>query len=236
MINLKEFAKILYDFSLTNFIGVPDSTFKDWISYLDIDERFTNTVAVNECEAIAIAAGNYLASNKASVVYLQNSGLGKIINPLTSLNSKDVFSIPALLMIGWRGEPEGPSDAPQHKMMGKKTLELLKVLEVPYSIIEANAADVVREIKKAVIFMEQEKSPYAIILRKGLFEKLEKNNSKTYDDRQNSLLKREDILKIVLEIIGDEFPVVSTTGKTSRELYELRKQMGLIYNKMSIRN
>ncbi len=136
---------------ITFFSGVPDSTFKDWMKFLadEHGNRLTNIIACNECEATANAAGYHLATGKIGVVYMQNAGEGKTINPLTSLCDPEVYSIPALLMIGWRGEP-GKPDEPQHKKMGRVMIPLLEILEIPYKILPnevEEAEKVIEEMK-----------------------------------------------------------------------------------------
>ena len=103
----KQLYKIFKKNNLTFFTGIPDSTFKNWMKFLadEHGKRLTNIVACNECEAVAIAAGYHLSTRKIAIVYMQNSGEGKAVNPLTSLCDKEVYSIPLILMIGWRGEP-----------------------------------------------------------------------------------------------------------------------------------
>ena len=115
MISCEELFNVFSKQGITFFSGVPDSTFKDWMKFLSSHhgEKLTNIMACNECEAIALASGYYLATRKIGVVYMQNSGEGKTINPLTSLCDSDVYSIPLIMMIGWRGEP-GKKDEPQH--------------------------------------------------------------------------------------------------------------------------
>lgn len=105
MVKCQELYSLLKENDLTFFSGVPDSTFKDWMKFLVDAEDLTNVVAVNECEAVAICAGYHLATGKIGIVYMQNSGEGKTVNPLTSLTDPEVYSMPVLLLIGWRGEP-----------------------------------------------------------------------------------------------------------------------------------
>src|SRR3989338_8622657 len=136
MISCETLFNIFKKNELTFFTGVPDSTFKDWMKFLADEHggRLTNIVACNECEAVATAAGYHLATGKMGIVYMQNSGEGKTVNPLTSLCDKEVYSIPVLLMIGWRGEP-GKKDEPQHKKMGRVMIPLLKTLEIHYKLL-----------------------------------------------------------------------------------------------------
>ncbi|HEY0089853.1 MAG TPA: thiamine pyrophosphate-binding protein, partial [Candidatus Lokiarchaeia archaeon] len=150
MISCQSFFDILKKYDFTFFTGIPDSTFKDWTKFLaDKDgQNLRNIVTCNECEATAIATGYYLATKKIGVIYMQNSGFGQTINPLTSLCDPDVYSIPVLLLIGWRGEP-GKVDEPQHKKMGKILLPLLETLKIPYNILEPDVIQIENDCKKA---------------------------------------------------------------------------------------
>jgi len=144
---------------------------------------------------------------------MQNSGFGKTINPITSLADSEVYSIPMLLMIGWRGEP-GKKDEPQHKKMGRVTIPLLEALEIPYSFFPETVSEFEQLLQKIAIFFKENKKPYA-----EPFSSSKKKES-TYE------MTREEALKIIIESFkGDEI-IVSTTGKTSRELFELRVARG----------
>lgn len=204
----------------TFFTGVPDSTFKAWMSFLDDEhgKRLTNIIAVNECEATAIAAGHYLGTGTPAVVYMQNAGFGKTVNPITSLLDKDVYSIPALLMIGWRGEP-GKKDEPQHKKMGRILLKMLETMEIPYEVLTDNPTEIDTAIKNAKQWMQENNAPFALIVRSGVVdENYEKKTKRT----QNFEMVREDAVKAIVDTLDEKDIVVSTTGKTSRELFEYR--------------
>jgi phosphonopyruvate decarboxylase len=221
MINCRDFAKILKEEDLTYFTGVPDSTFKDWISYLSDGNGFVHRIACNECEAVALGSGYHLATGKVPIVYMQNSGLGKTVNPLTSLISSDVYSIPMILMIGWRGEP-GISDEPQHKMMGRIMIPLLETLGIDYEIMPNDFLKAKELLKKAKKSILEKGYAFAIIIKKNTFESYEPKNSFA----QCELLKREDAIGCILDNISQKDVIISTTGKTSRELYECRKRRG----------
>jgi len=220
MIKCEDFFDILKEKDLLFFTGIPDSTIKEWIKYvIDNDGTSLNhLVACNECEAIALAAGYHLATKKIGVVYMQNSGLGKAINPLASLCDRDVYSIPVLLMIGWRGEP-GKQDAPQHKKMGKITASLLDTLNIPYSILEPNISKVKAELNKAEEYLKNNDAPYALILRRGLFEEYKLK----LEQPSNSILTREEVINRIMDKLNEDTIVVSTTGYTSREVFEYRE-------------
>src|SRR3989344_6376707 len=217
MVNCKLFYEILMKNEIDFFTGVPDSLLKDFCAYItDNTPKKNNIIAANEGNAIALAAGHYLATGKPGLVYMQNSGLGNAINPLTSLTDKEVYSIPMLLLIGWRAEP-GIKDEPQHVKMGKVTLSLLETIGIKYEILNDNFEEI---IQKAKNYMENEKAPFAIVVRKGTFEEYKLKNKK----ETNYELNREDAIKAIIPLLGEKDVIVSTTGMTSRELFELREE------------
>jgi phosphonopyruvate decarboxylase len=207
------------------FTGVPDSLLKDFCAYVkDNTIAEKNIIAANEGNALAIASGHYLATSKPALVYMQNSGLGNIINPLASLTDESVYSIPALLVIGWRGEPN-IKDAPQHTKQGKVTLDLLEIMGIKYYKINKSTTN--EEVKlilgKAIEDLKYLNKAVAIVVSKGTFEKysLKDSSNTTYD------LNREQAIEILMNNIEEDYVIVSTTGKTSREVFELRNK----YNK-----
>lgn len=216
MISNEAFYKCLIQNDIDFFTGVPDSLLKDFCAYVaDNTPAKQNIIAANEGNAIALAAGHYLATGKFGMVYMQNSGLGNAINPLTSLADPEVYSIPMLLLIGWRGEP-GTKDEPQHIKMGKVMLGMLDKLSIPYSILDQNFEEI---IKKAKNYMSNKKSPYAIIVRKEAFDDYQ---LKTKEENEYEL-SREEAIKIILALLNEKDIIVSTTGMASRELFELRE-------------
>ncbi len=223
MISCENLFEIFKKNDLLFFTGVPDSTFKDWMKFLADEDgnRVTNIVACNECEAVATAAGYHLATGKIGIVYMQNSGEGKTVNPLASLCDPEVYSIPVILMIGWRGEP-GKKDEPQHKKMGRVMMPLLDTLELSYKVLPDDiegAAKVIEEMKKLA---KEKSAPVAIIIKKGIFEEYEpKKKLKTNFD-----MTREDAIKVIVDNLDGSEAIVSTTGKTSRELFEYRVARG----------
>jgi phosphonopyruvate decarboxylase len=219
MIRCETFFKILKENELNFFTGVPDSTFKDWMKFLEDEsgKRLIHLRACNECEAIALATGYNLATKKIGVVYMQNSGEGKTINPLTSLCDEKVYSIPLVMLIGWRGKP-GEKEEPQHKKMGKITLPLLKLLNIPYIILSKDERIVKRQIRDIKNLAINRSKPVAIIIEKGTFSEYscKKRIHSPYK------LKREDVIKTIVKSLNKDDLVVSTTGKISRELFEYR--------------
>ena len=219
MLNCKDFYGLLERNNVNFFTGVPDSLLKDFCGYI-IDNSKNHVIVANEGNAVAMVAGYYLATKKIGLVYMQNSGQGNAANPLISLVDPDVYSIPMLLLIGWRGEP-GKKDEPQHVRQGKITLEFLETLGVPYDVLPDSIEEVEKVLEKAVIYMKEMSAPYAFIVKKGTFEKYElKNKVET-----NYKLSREDAIKLVVDQLDSKDVVVSTTGKISRELFEYREKL-----------
>ncbi|MHA1744798.1 MAG: phosphonopyruvate decarboxylase [Promethearchaeota archaeon] len=217
--NVQEMWAVFQAKGFDFFTGVPDSTFKSWMSFLDDmhGQGLQNIIACNECEAVAIGTGYHLATRKTAVIYMQNSGLGKTVNPLTSLADPQCYSIPLLLLIGWRGEP-GKKDEPQHRKMGEITLSLLDTLGIPYTILPDNSTDFERVLGEAHAYMREKNAAYAIIVKKKTLEPYKNTKSKS-----SSLpLSREDTIKTILTHLQGDEVIVSTTGKTSRELFETR--------------
>ena len=216
MLRCKDFFRLCNKYNFNFFAGVPDSTFKSWMSFLEqSNEQLTNIVTVNECEAVGVCAGYHLSTGKIGVLYLQNSGLGKTVNPLTSLCDPAVYSIPVLLMVGWRGEP-GTKDAYQHHKMGPITTQLLDLLDVPYEIISSDINQLEKTLKKAKEYIKKNSGPFALVVRKGVFEKLEDKKD------TSSKLNREEALKTIMNCLDGNEIIISTTGKISRELFEYR--------------
>lgn len=229
MINTEEFYKGLKSNGIDFFVGIPDSLLKDFCAYIkdNVDSK-NNIVAANEGNALAIASGHYLATGNPALVYMQNSGQGNIINPLASLNDPLVYSIPALLVIGWRGEPN-KKDEPQHKKQGLVTLKLLDALDIEYSILtEKDDTNIwQKKISEAVEYMKREKKPYALVVTKSTFSTYKlKEQSKV-----NFEMSREDAIKEIVTSLDDEDTIVSTTGMASRELFEEREARNMGHEK-----
>lgn len=200
------------------FTGVPDSIFKDFLIDLDSRNNIRHFLSSNEGEACALSAGYHLATNKIPVVYFQNSGLGNCLNPLTSLLDQCIYSIPALLLISWRGSP-GVSDEPQHKRMGKILTNLLDLLEIPYRLAVKNSEGMQSLLTEANDYFDKNKSPFAILFTNDIFEP-----TLTSEPKFPPIFNREVVLNILVDNLGDNDIIVTTTGKTSRELFEIRKQ------------
>lgn len=205
------------------FTGVPDSQLKALCNYLmntyGIDGEH-HIIAANEGNCTAIAAGYHLATGKTPLVYMQNSGEGNIINPVASLMNDKVYGIPCVFVVGWRGEP-GVHDEPQHLYQGEVTVKLLEDMDISTYIVgkETTDSDIAEQMK---IFNEKlaDGKQVAFIIRKGALE-----YSGKVEYKNNHTLLREDIIKHITAVTGQD-PIVSTTGKASRELFEIRVANG----------
>ncbi|MES2409253.1 MAG: phosphonopyruvate decarboxylase [Patescibacteria group bacterium] len=219
MVSPKSFFEALTENNIEFFAGVPDSLLKDFCGFVnDNVSEDKHIIAANEGNAVALAMGYYLASKKIGLVYLQNSGLGNTLNPLVSLADPEIYSVPILLLVGWRGE-EGVPDEPQHKKQGKITLSMLEVMGVPYKILPDNDDEAKVAVQEAYKIMMENSAPYALVVKSGTFSNYEGSKKNISSD---ITLSREDALKSVIELISRDAVVVGTTGKLSRELFELR--------------
>lgn len=223
MVRPEMFVGTLKSCGVDFYTGVPDSLLKNICAYITDnlpDER--NVIAANEGGAMGIAAGYYLATGKVPVVYMQNSGEGNVINPLASLADKDVYGIPVLLVIGWRGRP-GLHDEPQHVKQGKVTTGLLNVMGVDYSILSKDEDVVEKQIRSALEYMHRTNECYALVVEKDTFEpyKLQRVAENVFP------LSREEAIQTVAKSLEPNACVVSTTGMISRELFEYRTMEGL---------
>ena len=222
MISSKFFIKTLQDNGIEFFAGVPDSLLKDVCAYMadHIDNRHY-IIAANEGGAVGMAAGYHLATGRIGMVFMQNSGEGNAVNPLASLTDKEVYNIPVLLLIGWRGEP-GVHDEPQHVKQGKVTLPLLDVMGIRHSVLSKDEGEASRQVAEAVRFMEESREPYALVVEKGSFEPYSLKEKK----ESHLTLTREKAIQRMAAAIGPEDVIVSTTGMISRELFEYRTAQG----------
>lgn len=202
--------------------GVPDSVLSGLIDA--VDSEFAGSqhiVAANEGNAAAIAIGHYLGSGKPAIVYLQNSGLGNLVNPIVSLANKRIYEIPTMLIIGWRGEP-GKKDEPQHLFQGLITEELLELLEIPTFIIDE--ATKCRDLLEAAWHeMTVTGQVSAVVFKHDAFaKKVQASNS--ISSHHRFALNRETATEALFDLISDEYSVIATTGKCGREVFEIRER------------
>lgn len=211
----ERFIEYVKSIGIEMYAGIPDSTLQVLCDYLNKEETVKYYTLADEGAAVAFAIGEYLASGRPGCVYMQNSGIGNIVNPVTSLAHPDVYGIPMLLVIGWRGEP-GKKDEPQHKFMGRITKSLLDDLEIESSVLDSHTteSDLIKILKTAEAYMSDNRQ-YALLIKKGFLEDKELRH---YANMH--LMSREEAVRIILEETGKESYFVTTTGKISREAYE----------------
>ena len=202
------------------YAGVPDSQLKAVCNYLldtyGLEPRH-HIIAANEGNCVALAAGYHLATGKVPVVYLQNSGEGNIVNPVASLLSEQVYGLPCIFLVGWRGEP-GVPDEPQHVFQGQITLPLLDVLGIKYMTVDKSASP--GDVRAWLTGSSQDLAAgrqLAFVIRKGAL-----SYEHVPEFKNACTMRREEIIRCLAELAGEAF-IVSTTGKASRELFEIRE-------------
>ena len=220
MIRPEFFIEALREKGIDCFAGVPDSLLKNICAYItDHFDAAHNIIAANEGAAVGLAAGHYLATGQPACVYMQNSGEGNIINPLASLTDQEVYNIPVLLLIGWRGRP-GVHDEPQHVKQGKVTTGLLNVMGVNYEVLSREEDKAAKQIEKAAKALAN-KEVFALVIEKDTFEDYKLQNVEVND----LTMSREEAIQTVAAALGEKDCIVSTTGMISRELFEYRAAM-----------
>ena len=204
------------------FTGVPDSLLKPLCNYLMNTYGISaqHIIAANEGNCVAIAAGYYLSTGKIPCVYMQNSGLGNAINPITSLLNPKVYGIPCLFIIGWRGEP-GVKDEPQHVFQGEVTIKLIEALDIAYMVLdrEVTKADLEKKMQEFNRLLSGGQS-IALVVKKGALE-----DEEVVAYKNGNRISREEAIKTLVNAAQEDI-IISTTGKTSRELYEIREEYG----------
>lgn len=222
MIEPEDFLRELKRNGIKRFFGVPDSILKGFLATLD-NHSFEgqNVICANEGLAVSTAIGFHIADGSIPLVYMQNSGLGNAINPLTSISARSTYAVPLVLLIGWRGEvdrDQNQDDEPQHLLAGRATLPILEAIEIPVQVIDPmNAAD---QIKDAVSLSAERSSPVALLARKNTFAQSRRVIRST---SENVVFSREKAIQMVLSKASEGDVIVATTGFTSREVYENRK-------------
>ena len=220
MIRPEYFIEKLRENGIDCFAGVPDSLLKNMCAYItDHFDAEHNIIAANEGAAVGLAAGHYLATGQPACVYMQNSGEGNIINPLASLTDPEVYNIPVLLLIGWRGRP-GVHDEPQHVKQGKVTTGLLNVMGINYEVLAKEEVKAEKQIAKAIKAL-QNKEVFALVIEKDTFDEYKLQNV----EKNDLTMSREEAIQTVAATIGEKDCIVSTTGMISRELFEYRVAM-----------
>ena len=220
MIRPEYFIEKLKENGIDCFAGVPDSLLKNICAYItDHCDAQHNIITANEGAAVGLAAGHYLATGKPACVYMQNSGEGNIINPLASLTDPEVYNIPVLLLIGWRGRP-GVHDEPQHVKQGKVTTGLLNTMGINFDVLSKDEEKAEKQIAKAVEALNR-KEVYALVIEKDTFDAYTLQNV----EKNDFTMSREEAIQTVAAALGEKDAIVSTTGMISRELFEYRTAM-----------
>ena len=220
MIRSEFFIEKLRENGIDCFAGVPDSLLKNICAYItDHCDAEHNIIAANEGAAVGLAAGHYLATGQPACVYMQNSGEGNIINPLASLTDPEVYNIPVLLLIGWRGRP-GVHDEPQHVKQGKVTTGLLNTMGINFDVLSKEVDKAEKQIAKAIDALKK-KDVYALVIEKDTFEDYKLQNV----EKNDLTMSREEAIQTVAAALGEKDCIVSTTGMISRELFEYRAAM-----------
>ena len=221
MVEVGKFVQALSDVGVDFFTGVPDSLLKNFCAFVTDNCAGKHVIAANEGGAVGLAAGHYLATGRPALVYMQNSGQGNAVNPLASLADPDVYSIPMVLLVGWRGEP-GVKDEPQHAKQGKVTLSLFDTLDIPTVVLLLDESEALNALRAQVSRAVAESRPVALVVRKGLFA----DYALRKKEADIAELKRESAIEGILRALPRDAVVVSTTGMISREVYETRERLG----------
>jgi len=225
MVNLHQLFDSLQEIGIKFYTGVPDSLLNDFCLYLTNNaDQGQHIMAANEGNAIAIAAGNYMATGCIPLVYMQNSGIGNATNPLLSLTHHCVYSIPMILVIGWRGDPD-VVDHVQHKKQGELTTVLMDNMDIPYQILDSDDT-VVEKFKWAYHMAKIISSPVALIVKKGILA--QKVKHQVYPE--SSLMSREEAISAAIDVLGDKAIYLATTGRATRELHEQLAIHGIAHN------
>ena len=218
MISVDKIFKTFKKNKIELFTGVPDSVLKETKIKFDKMKLNSHFITSNEGSAVALAIGHHLATKKIACVYMQNSGLGNAINPLISIAHKKVYSIPMLLLIGWRGSP-GIKDEPQHEVKGSITTKILKLLNIKYGVIKKDKD--LKLISKLIKFAKKNNQPVACLIPKNI---LKSDKRKNKDKTKFIGIKRELAITSVLNLVSKKDKIIATTGFTSRELHQTRKK------------
>ena len=221
MIPPNSLVSTLGELGVDFFTGVPDSLLKSFCAYVTDTCGGNHVIAANEGGAVGLAAGHYLATGHPALVYMQNSGQGNAVNPLCSLADPDVYSIPMVLLVGWRGEP-GVKDEPQHAKQGKVTVSLFETIGIPTEILPDDEFAALEVVRQMVGKAKSESRPVALVVRKGLFDEYKLQDRKP----DIAVLPREQAIEGILKSLPEDAVVVSTTGMISREVYETRERLG----------
>lgn len=223
MISPDFFITTLLSQGIDFFAGVPDSLLKSMCAYItDKVDANHHVITANEGGAVALATGYHLSTGHIGCVYMQNSGLGNVINPLASLTDREVYHIPMLLIVGWRGRP-GVHDEPQHVKQGKVTTGLLNVMGVNYDVLSHDQEVASHQISHAIREIKKNGDVFALVVEKDTFEPY---TLTAYPTTSNLEMSREEAIIGIASRIEPNAVIVSTTGMISRELFEYSASKG----------
>ena len=217
MIKINSIINLLSKNNSNFFTGVPDSVLKELSSFLQNKKKTNHIIATNEGAAVSLGIGHYLSTKKVPCIYMQNSGLSNALNPLISLAHEKVYSIPLILIIGWRGSPK-IKDEPQHKVKGKITESILKLLNIKYTIIRSN--NDLKKFDQQIKIAKKKNTIVACLIEQGTLEK----NINTNKKKDFYTLNKEIFLKTLLQSLEKNTKIISSTGYNSRELMYLREK------------
>lgn len=220
MLDQKKVFEVLGQNGVSYFTGIPDSYLNGFCNYALANCGDRNVITANEGNAVALAAGHYLATKEIPLVYMQNSGEGNAINPLASLVDKNVYAVPMLLLIGWRGQGDSEPNHPQHKLQGEITRSLLDILHIPYTILTDDNDEFEKAVVEAVKYCGDTRGVYAFIAPKGVMADPDKPNNldTTYP------MSREEAIEVILNHMPEDTIYLATTGRATRELFFLREK------------
>lgn len=221
MLDQEKVFNALAESGVTFFTGVPDSYLNGFCNYALAHCGDRNVIAANEGNAIGIASGHYFASQEIPLVYMQNSGMGNTVNPLASLVDKDVYAVPMLLLIGWRGQGNTEPNHPQHKLQGEITPGLLELMHIPYTVLADDIDEFKAAVIKAVAYCKEHRQPYGLISPKGVMAGEKANNKDAVYP-----MSREEAIEVVLDTMPANTVYSATTGRATRELFWLRERRG----------
>ena len=222
MLDQAKALKALASHGVSYFTGVPDSYLNGFCNYALNHCGDRNVITANEGNAVALAAGHYLATKEIPLVYMQNSGEGNTVNPLASLADKDVYATPMLLLVGWRGQGNTEPNHPQHWRQGEITTGLLDLLHIPYSILSDSDEEFASVVERAVKYCTETRGVYAFIAPKGVMADPDKPNN--VDDVYP--MSREEAIEVILDHMPEDTIYSATTGRATRELFFLREKRG----------
>ena len=220
MLDQKKVFETLQAHGVSYYVGVPDSYLNGFCNYALQHYPNHNIITANEGNAVALAAGHYLATREIPLVFMQNSGEGNAVNPLVSLADKNVYAIPMFLLIGWRGQWNSEPNHPQHKLQGEITTSLLEILHIPYTVLEDDDVKFAETVEKAVKYCTEERGIYAFVAPKGVMADPDKPNN--VDDKYP--MSREEAIEVILDHMPADTIYSATTGRATRELFFLREK------------